>query len=201
MTCQYDKVFREFLCLPPEPWICAGGPAPSHAIDTQNCAASDGLSELAGYAGTLSTPPVTSLQWSGATVGKSYWTAWGKGSVTSNGSAGTDEDPVTVGAWTNPFTFDALSDESIVHRLGAALTNDVDVMSIPIATVATSDGIAVTLALNPSDLLGETFLNVTSSSVLFSRDYQRLTAGNDALVVSAHIVAHAVDWRPGRSKS
>jgi hypothetical protein len=190
MECVYDKVFKEFICLPNEPWICEPGspllsPAP----------VSKPSSDIPGYTGTISLPIVTELSWTSEVMPSQYWTARGKGSVNN----GAPSQPISSGTWSNPLRFQAIPASPTAYRFGASPQSDVtvDAISLPLVCHAFESGVGLSFALDPNDSMLDVFFNVSSNGTAIERRYLRQTGGSDPVAFSGYFTSHGADWRPG----
>ena len=72
-----------------------------------------------------------------------------------------------------------------------------DSITVPLATVLRAqDDLALTLLLSPEEPLLELLLRVQGSSLDFARLLRRLDVAQPPVAVTAHLRAHAADWRP-----
>ena len=72
-----------------------------------------------------------------------------------------------------------------------------DSITVPLATLLRpADDFGATLLLSPADPLLEVLLRVDGQRVDFARLLRRLSAAAGPAVFTAHLRAHANDWRP-----
>ena len=133
------------------------------------------------------------------------WTTWTRGCV-DNGADATPGMCFGSGAWQEPFSPLPLPAPATLYRLGssdygpplAPLGASVaDSFTIPLATLLRpGDDFGLTLLLSPGDPLLELLLRVDGQRVDLVRLLRRLSLGGGAAAYTAHLRAHASDWRP-----
>ena len=140
----------------------------------------------------------------GATDALGLWTTWTRGCV-DNGQDSAPGMCFGNGPWMEPFTPISLpAIPATLYRLGNRDFGPVfsqfgsaidDSITVPLVTLMRpDDDFGVTLLLSPADPLVELLLSVKGSRIDFARMLRRFDA--ESFNVTAHIRAHAADWRP-----
>lgn len=190
---------------------CLGGAATVLVTDTYAPAASSitwtssfAVVAAAGAALPAFTVPLgATLRPAGA--GLDFWTTWTRGCV-DNGNGGYC---IGEGAWREPFSPLPLpATPALLYRLGNRDSGPVfedfgssidDSITVPLVSLLrASDDFGVSLLLSPAEPLLELLLRVDGSRVDFARLLRRLgpAPATAPVVVTAHLRAHAADWRP-----
>ena len=141
------------------------------------------------------------------------WTTWTRGCVDNGADGGAAPGMCFgAGAWREPFSPLPLPVEpAMLFRLGNRDYGSVfsefgasvdDSITVPLVTLLrASDDFGVTLLLSPEEPLLELLLRIDGTRIDFARLLRRLAApGTPAapapVTVTAHLRAHAADWRP-----
>jgi hypothetical protein len=132
----------------------------------------------------------------------SLWTTWTRGCVDNGPGMCFGE-----GAWQEPFTplpLDATS--TALFRLGNRDFGEIyapfgtqfeDSITVPLVTLLRpGDDFGATLLLSPQEPLLELLLRVAGGRVDLVRMLRRLSLQGEPVAVTAHLRAHASDWRP-----
>lgn len=115
------------------------------------------------------------------------------------------------GPWRSPLTDAALPATADVYRLGAPSlkskppsTDGIVVPAVALLPRGSSDAAAVgvTLMLDLDEPMQEVLLLASAKEgVIFSRQLLRMAPGTSNLTITAHLVAHAADWRASLNRT